>query len=223
MDYTFRPISTWPGEMTSERKRSRFGTGYGQTLSLLERELWYLSARDVVFELALDESQIRRDGRPRADARPNHPGVVLSFGSGKGPLRIACDRFTDWEDNLRAIALALEALRMIDRYGVSSRGEQYVGWRALPPPQEVLPSEIEQQRANAAWMAKEACGRGMYVEASDLMVDAETARSVYRFLAKKMHPDIAGGSSELFKRLREAYLSIWPKGASPERVMEGAA
>lgn len=36
-----------------------------------------------------------------------------------------------WEDNLRAIALALEALRKVDRYGVTRRGEQYTGWKQL--------------------------------------------------------------------------------------------
>lgn len=37
----------------------------------------------------------------------------------------------DWQINLRAIALGLEALRKLDRYGITSRGEQYTGWRAI--------------------------------------------------------------------------------------------
>ena len=32
--------------------------------------------------------------------------------------------------NLRSIALGLKALRAVDRYGVSRRGEQYAGFRA---------------------------------------------------------------------------------------------
>lgn len=39
--------------------------------------------------------------------------------------------YDDWRDNLRAVALSLEALRAVDRYGVSRRGEQYRGWQAL--------------------------------------------------------------------------------------------
>lgn len=42
------------------------------------------------------------------------------------------DAFPHWQDNVRAIALGLEALRKVDRYGIGKRGEQYVGWRALP-------------------------------------------------------------------------------------------
>lgn len=43
----------------------------------------------------------------------------------RGHLSYPCDTFTTLQDNLRVIALALEALRMVDRYGVTRRGEQY--------------------------------------------------------------------------------------------------
>jgi len=47
-------------------------------------------------------------------------------------LGYATAEYDDWQDNLRAIALAMEALRAVDRYGVSKRGEQYQGWKQLP-------------------------------------------------------------------------------------------
>jgi len=43
-------------------------------------------------------------------------------------LRNVCDE--DWRHNVRSIALGLEALRAVDRYGISRRGEQYAGFRA---------------------------------------------------------------------------------------------
>lgn len=55
----------------------------------------------------------------------------ISFKSKHGPLAYATGEFDDWRDNLRAIALSLEALRAVDRYGVSKRGEQYRGWRQI--------------------------------------------------------------------------------------------
>lgn len=131
LDATFRPISTWPGTMTRNRKRSRFDSPWNSTLDLLKTELRQLGARDIVIELALSEDEIRRDGYPRAQARPEHPGVILSLESRHGPLRYPCDTFTDWQSNLRAIALALEALRKVDRYGVTKHGEQYKGWLRL--------------------------------------------------------------------------------------------
>ena len=56
---------------------------------------------------------------------------MLAFESDYGPLQYATDTFTSWQDNLRAIALSLEALRAVNRYGVSRHGEQYRGWRQL--------------------------------------------------------------------------------------------
>ncbi len=69
--------------------------------------------------------------------------VVISFVvfSLHGPLRYATDAherqyaglgMEGWQADVGAIALALTALRAVDRYGVSRRGEQYTGWRALP-------------------------------------------------------------------------------------------
>jgi hypothetical protein len=129
---TFRPIDEWPGEPNPDRRWAPFRTSLSQTVPILARELRMLDARQVVIQVALEESDIRIDGFPKAGRRARHPGVILAFDSKWGPLKYATDEFTDWEDNLRAIALAMEALRKVDRYGVSKRGEQYRGWRALP-------------------------------------------------------------------------------------------
>jgi hypothetical protein len=138
MEFRFRPIQDWPPEFTTEgdRKPSPFRASYGDTLALLTRELWHLGADSAVIEIAVTEGDIRLDGLPRAGARPEHPGVIVSFDSVHGPLRYGTDAFgvwvDDWQANLRAIALGLEALRKVDRYGIGGRGEQYQGWKALP-------------------------------------------------------------------------------------------
>ncbi len=92
-----------------------------------------LDAETVVIQVGLREDQIRLDGWPKSGASaPTHPGVILAFESRHGPLKYATDLFTRYEDNLRAIALGLESLRRVDRYGITKRGEQYSGWRQLP-------------------------------------------------------------------------------------------
>jgi len=141
MDYqhlegvTFRPLTTWPGDpLTPDgaRRRSQFKAGIGATERLLSRELHMLRAGPTVVELAIDASEFRRDGLPYARAVARHPGIVLSITASKhGALRYATDVFDRWQDNLRAIAMSLEALRQVDRYGVARRGEQYRGWLAL--------------------------------------------------------------------------------------------
>lgn len=128
-----RPLTAWPAEFSRTRHRTNpFTAPWSTTLGLLERELRHLRASEVVVELALREDEIRLDGWPRSTARPGHPGVIVSFDSRHGPLRYGTDAFPHWQANLRAITLGLEALRRVDRYGIGKRGEQYVGWRALP-------------------------------------------------------------------------------------------
>jgi hypothetical protein len=131
-DVVFRPIEQWPGELTAWRRRSQFSAPWGKTLQLVERELEFLGAHQVVVQVALTDRDFRIDGTPRARAQSAHPGIILAFESEYGPLQYATDTFDSWQDNLRAVALSLESLRAVNRYGVSRHGEQYRGWRALP-------------------------------------------------------------------------------------------
>ena len=130
-----RPLDSWPEPFDAERSRrpSPFSAPLSETAYRLGVELRALEARDAILEVAVDPADFRRDGYPRAQARGRHPGVVLSIpASIHGPLRYFTDEFDGWQENLRAIALSLEALRRVDRYGVARRGEQYRGWTALP-------------------------------------------------------------------------------------------
>lgn len=132
MNVRFRPITLWPPDFSRTRNFSNpFRAGWSSTLNLLERELDNLGAHEVVIEAFFEEGDLRLDGWPRANAWPRHPGVIVSFDSKHGPLRYGTDAFSDYQANVRAIALGLEALRKVDRYGIGKRGEQYVGWKAL--------------------------------------------------------------------------------------------
>jgi len=195
VEYQFVPLVSWPGKMTAQRQRSRFRAGTGDTNDLLDRELAHLGATNVVLQVALQPGDIRLDGRPRANSRPSHPGVVLSFDSKHGPLSYPCDAFTDWQDNLRAIALSLEHLRAVDRYGVTKRGEQYKGWTALPPPPKVDPMTVREAADVVAAMVG--------VDPSDIVRSADAWAIHYRAAAKVAHPD-SGGRPGDFQRLQAA-------------------
>lgn len=191
MEYQFRPLEIWPSERTRNRQPSKFRTPWSRTIELLERELRHLRARQIVIQADCDTSEIRLDGMLRANAKLNSPAVILSFESKVGPLSYPCDRFNDWQDNVRAIACSLEALRAVDRYGVTRRSEQYRGWARLPGPVDEAMSV-----SNARAIIAEACGS---------RVDwAEPFQSnAVRQAKARTHPD-RGGSADAFKRVCNA-------------------
>lgn len=142
MRYTTRPLSdrTWL-RPAAQRKRSNFDATWSTTLEQLDREVRHLGGRDVVIEVDVREQDIRLDGTLRANARtPEHPAVVVAFESKHGPMLYRCDRFersyrrdsVGWQENVRAIAKTLEALRAVDRYSAVETGQQYAGFKALP-------------------------------------------------------------------------------------------
>lgn len=136
----FRPLTDamWPQAFTKARVSSQFKATYSQTLKELERELEAINARNIVLHVDVSASNLRLDGKLRADARPNSPAVLLTFnligGDPDDPMLVPCDQYTHWHDNLRAITKALEALRGVDRWGVTRHKQQYKGFaRAVPP------------------------------------------------------------------------------------------
>jgi hypothetical protein len=98
-----------------------------------------------------------------------------------------------WQANVRAIALALEALRAVDRYGVTKRGEQYQGWTALPAARAQSSRWFTDEADALAWMKR--CAGG---EATD------DPKAMYKLLGRRMHPDMPKGSAELWERLDAA-------------------
>ena len=203
LEITFRPIDVWPGELTRVRRDSPFKAKWASTREILDRELGELNAKNAVLMLALKDRDIALDGsRLRADVRqPAHPGVILAFDSKHGPLKYATDIFegyyshqVGWQANTRAIALGLEALRKVDRYGITKRGEQYTGWKALSGA-IAMPAALTEDDAIA-----------ILHEHAPFAWDwdnPDEVREAYRTGAKILHPD-AGGDPEAFRRLTEA-------------------
>lgn len=219
MHLTVVPLEddTWPGEFTSPRVASPFTASWSSTLTLLHREV-DLTANagkthtPAVLEVPFPESRIYRDGTGvHTDARnPRHPGVALSFDQPDvGPVRYAIDRYTsgwgskylpDWQSNVRAIALTLEALRAADRHGAVRRSEQYQGFAALGTG-EATPLGAGMTRQEAASVLADAAG--ITVSAWDLTGDPDVLASIYRSAALQHHPD-RGGNPEAFATITAA-------------------
>lgn len=195
---TLRPLVGWPGPMTRTRRRAPFKTLFSDTLTQLDRELRHLNGplwgrrpAPSVLQIALGEADFRLDGMPRANSHPSHPGVILSIEpkpKDSPPLSFPCDTFDDWKDNLRAITLTLEALRKIDRYGVTQTGQQYTGWRAI----ESKPS-VDAVGAACARLAQIAYPNEDLSRQAEwapkIATDPEIRRNTIRQARAKAHPD----------------------------------
>jgi hypothetical protein len=198
IDIRFRRIEKWPGTRTPSyrRRRAQFRSTYSKTLDQLEVELKHLRARDIVIQAGFGLDQIRNVGWPRSSARPHSDtGVIVSFRTPQGELSFPCDRYQDWEDNLRAITLSHAALRAVDRYGVTQHAEQYRGWQALPAP---APSNAMTRDIAATVLAN----YSMFTP-GEVMTDSAKREEAYRQAAKRAHPD-AGGSHEAFVLVQQA-------------------
>lgn len=74
------------------------------------------------------------DGTPKTgfQTRVKHPGAEVSFSLPDGTRpTFHTDAFATLQANLRAISNGLEALRAVDRYGITTGGEQYAGFAQL--------------------------------------------------------------------------------------------
>jgi len=130
--------------------------------------------------------KLRLDGLPRSDqAAPSDPGVAVYWTNKNHQHVMAIDRYDRVADNLAAIAATLEAMRAIDRHGGAQILERaFTGFEALPAP--------------ADW-------RRVFCLKGDAIPSKEALASTYRALARKRHPDVAGGSHEKMAELNRAY------------------
>lgn len=171
--------------------------GVGRTYEELESEIGKIGNATVGAAVHI-RTQIgakhfaRSTGFPVADAPPpDFPGVVVEITVPGGKLIYACDKFNRWQDNLRAIALTLQRLRLASIYGVLDQGEQYIGSRALPPPGASLLTPVMSVEAAAAFIAKvNAAGETPDPNVAEVIVRSpDNYRGAYRAAAAKLHPD----------------------------------
>lgn len=204
IQYQFRTLEKWPRKATPSncQKNSPFKSTVGKTYEDLRGELDAIGAKGVVWiEAGFDRKHIRGDGLPYSNApKPSHPGVIVyAPETSKGPLRFVCDDCRSWEDNLRAIVLTMERLRLADRYGVTKDAEQYRGFQSLPPPAPDNGCSFSSIDAAAAWV-----GEQVVLPAGMLLHSAQKWGEAYRTLAKQCHPDTGCTDPTAWKRLQSA-------------------
>lgn len=184
----------WPRAARRENT-NRYKVSFASARDTLVLELKRLGVRELVVSTNIP---LRRDGLPRMDVNePSDPGVAVYWIepfklNGQADLRnrvIACDRWTRVRDNMRAVGLAVDALRALQRSGATQVIDRvFQGFAALP-------ADAEASRPAPPW--REVLGLG------DEAISREALRQAYRRALLRAHPD-HGGSVEALSAVTAA-------------------
>jgi len=97
----------------------------------------------------------------------------------------------------------LEALRRVDRYGITRRGEQYAGWKALPPGAgDAIAMPAAMTVDEAARMLVDLAD-GLPADVSHVRRNARIRNTLFRQAAAVHHPD-RGGDRAIWDQLQQA-------------------
>ena len=175
----------WQRTPRGRRKEASYTVNFNRARKELHRELRLLGARHVVLSTNIP---LRKDGEPYSNWRePEDPGVAVYWTLKGKPQVMACDKWSKVRYNLRAVGLAVGALRMLDRTGASEIMERaFMGFQALPSQ-----GGEEHWRVTLGFDPEE-----------PVTPDLLTKR--FRELARTHHPD-QGGVAEDFRKLNSAY------------------
>lgn len=176
----------WPRSKSPQS--ARFKVSMGESVSSLYDELDRLGASNVVVS---SNMRLRLDGRPLADQRRlDDEGVAVYFSLKGAQQCIPCDKWSTVKDNVRAVALTIQALRGLERWGAKEMvNAAFQGFKALPE------SIIMGEHTSRAWWE---------VLQVAQTADIEVIEGAYKKLLMKAHPDI-GGSDFAFQELQNAY------------------
>lgn len=191
---TEKPIEAYPLAWPPGRPRtaphrrtwSKFKAQFGRARDRCLGEIRTLGGRQTIISSNLP---LRIDGLPYANARPDNgdSGVAVYFTYKSKQMCFACDRWAKVEDNMHAIALTINALRGVARWGTGDMMEAaFTGFAALPSPG---------QATARGWMQILEVGHD---------VTLEKAKENYRRLSMIRHPD-RGGSEDAMSELNWAW------------------
>ncbi|UUW88438.1 hypothetical protein [Pimelobacter simplex] len=208
MKYTVRPLSdrTWL-RPNSQRTGTRFTAKWKETEQLLLDEVAHLDGRQLVIEVDVREQDLRLDGTLRTNAREaSSPGVVVAFESKHGPMLYRCDTFVapytwqgvDWQHNVRAVALTLQSLRAVDRYGATDTGQQYQGFKAIGGG-TAMPAAATMGRAEALRVVYDLTGFRLEGDPQ-----SEAVQKAWRSARASVHPDRHGGDHQRWNLVEQA-------------------
>jgi hypothetical protein len=172
----------WPKTPPEKREHAKFKTTLAGALANLKRQVQLMGGREVLLS----------SNSTLGNENPKDPGVCAYFQwcadlralpEKWQSMAIPCDRWNRIEFNVQAIALTVEAMRGMERWGAKHMiTAMFTGFKALPA-------------ATRAWW--EVLG----LESTEPL---EGIKVRYRNLVKIHHPD-NGGDPDRFREIQQAY------------------
>lgn len=182
---------TWPRRAAAQRTSSAYKVTFVQARDALLVELRRMGAGRVVLS---SNVRLGRGGLALGDYKePTDPGVAVYWNDAKKVRHVvACDVWRTVRENMRAVCLAIEALRALRRSGAGQVIDRAFDGLALP------------ERAGTAndppWWE---------VLRVSSTAQPDQIKSAYRELVRVHHPD-RGGSDDDWNRLNRAYAAALP-------------
>jgi len=182
----------WPEgwDRTKRRRPGPYKVTFGAALNDLRDELKRFNARYPVISANVP---LRNDGLPKVSSVGDgtrfsgDPGVAVYFRRRDQEFVFACDKYLHPRDNMRAVFQTINALRTIERCGVTELTQRaFAGFKALPPP----------EKPKRPWWDVFGLRR------EDATI--EVVQAVYKARSRKAHPDFAKDDGEAMKELNEA-------------------
>jgi hypothetical protein len=183
----------WP--IGYKRTRNRINSKFKQTMdeaqNFLRAEINRLGGKGLIVSSNIP---IRKDGGLYADwmnKRIDDPGIAIFFKYQEKEVTMCCDQYERVWENIYALGKGIEALRGMERWGVSEFLERaFTGFKALPAAFEMPAPTVNW------WNVLEMDENATYFE----------VKKQYRILAQKYHPDNKeSGNAEKFIQIQKAY------------------
>ena len=165
----------WPRTEVVRRESAPFKAELGRALAGLRDQVRLMGGKDLLLS----------SNCALGDERPRDCGVVAYFKWQETAMAIPCDRWNRVADNVRAIALTIEAMRGMERWGAKHMIKaMFTGFKRLP-----------ERASGVPWW-----------ELLGVRHDApmDKIKLAYRERAKEFHPD-RGGDAGAMARLNEAF------------------
>jgi hypothetical protein len=187
----------WPRSAPIGRMgEGRFSVTPDQALRSLHNELTKLRAAHIVIS---SWCKLSSRGLPYAEdlnARMRDPGVAVYFQLKARPMVMAQDLFDRPYANARSLALAVAALRSLERHGGGHMMQRsFEGFAQLPPPTG-WGAEIMRP-----W--REVLNVGGYIDTLPKEAARAVVEDAYKRLARDAHPD-KGGAADTMAELNVA-------------------